>query len=98
MAPDAFAEFSQLYQQKPGKALQRFDVLQSLGGQLRDRRSLLNELAALRGQPDPGDQLAYGLAWLAELDLVAVLPELALPQLHLLGTEDSLVPASLAEH
>ena len=97
MAPDAFAEFSQLYQQKPGKALQRFDVLQSLGGQLRDRRSLLNELAALRGQPDPGDQLAYGLAWLAELDLVTVLPELVLPQLHLLGTEDSLVPVSLAE-
>lgn len=97
MAPDAFAEFSQLYQQKPGKALQRFDVLQSLNGQLRDRRSLLNEIAGLRGQPEPGDQLAFGLTWLANLDLVDVLPRLAPAQLHLLGAEDSLVPVALAE-
>jgi malonyl-CoA O-methyltransferase len=97
MAPDAFAEFTELYQQKPSKALQRFDVLQSLNGQLRDRRSLLNELAGLRGQRDPGDQLACGLTWLANIDLVDVLPRLALAQLHLLGSEDSLVPGALAK-
>lgn len=97
MASDTFADFGTLFEQAPVKALQRFDVLQCLGSKLRDRRSLLAELQTARGERAPQRQLAFGLGWLAQLDLVDVLADLQLPQLHLLGSEDSLVPIELAQ-
>jgi malonyl-CoA O-methyltransferase len=97
LAQETFAEFSALYQRTPAKALQRFDLLQSLGSQLRDRRFLSGELQAARGCTVPQGQLTCGLDWLAELDLVDALSDLQVPQLHLLGSEDSLVPIELAQ-
>ena len=93
----AFADFRALFAESPAEALQRFDVLQSLGSKLRDRRALVSELQAVRAGLAPQDQMASGLDWLAELDLADVLTKLVMPQLHLLGSEDSLVPIQLAQ-
>ncbi|MEP1470007.1 MAG: malonyl-ACP O-methyltransferase BioC [Halieaceae bacterium] len=97
LASETFAEFKALYERGPAEALQRFDLLQCLGSKLRDRRSLLGELQNVRGEMAPQSQLVFGLDWLAELDLVDVLADLQVPQLHLLGSEDSLVPVALAQ-
>ncbi|MFV8818994.1 malonyl-ACP O-methyltransferase BioC [Haliea sp. E17] len=93
MAPGTFAGFREAAAQSPRGALRRFDALQAAGS--RHSRQLLRQVAASRGDATDEAPLA-GLDWLAELDTRDVLPQLAVPQLHLLAANDALVPAGLA--
>ncbi|PLW70788.1 malonyl-ACP O-methyltransferase BioC [Pseudohalioglobus lutimaris] len=78
----------------PGKALRRFDSLQVAGAS--QPRGLLRNLQNQRAA-DVGGGLTVGLDWLAQLDLREHCSSLLQPQLHLLGSEDALVPATLVE-
>lgn len=69
--------------------LQHFVTLCQQGEQPRPESALLSSEPAAQGQ--------QSLAWLAQLDNRTALAELQCPQLHLLATQDALVPAELAE-
>lgn len=76
---------------EPRATLRRFDALQARGGE----RVWLRYLhQCRREQPQP--VLQTGLQWLRELDLRPGLARLDIPQLHLLGDADALVPAAVA--
>ncbi len=97
MESHAFADFRAAYDEQPARGLRRFDALQSQRAG-RPSRPLLKSLSALRDCSDPGAQLAAGLGWLAELDTREALASLDVPQCHLLGQADGLVPVAIAEH
>lgn len=82
---------SQGLEREPRATLRRFDALQARGG---DRNWLRYLQQCRREQPLP--VLQAGLDWLRELDLRPALARPGIPQLHLLGEEDALVPDAVA--
>lgn len=91
MAVETFAAFRDDFQRSPVRTLARFAQLSAQGG--RDARRLGRELLQAL-EATPLDQALAGLALLNELDLRDVLGRLRIPQLHLFGDNDVLVPAS----
>ncbi|TXS90704.1 malonyl-ACP O-methyltransferase BioC [Parahaliea maris] len=75
----------------PRRNLERFEALQSLGQS--GAAGLRRSLAACRGTPEA---CGPGLDWLGQLDTRQALADLVQPQLHLLGTNDTLIPPALA--
>jgi len=93
MSPALLAAFRANAAEDPGRTLRRFDSLQ-LEGSAR-ARPLMRALQSLRAA-EPGRALQAGLAWLQRLDQRALCQSLAMPQLHLLGARDGLLPPELA--
>lgn len=91
--PEAdFASFSEGFRTDPVAALRRFDSLQVSGSE--SPRAGRRQLQKLQRKP-ASDSLQQGLTWLETLDLRTALPEINLPQLHLLAEHDELVPVEL---
>lgn len=93
MSPADLEAFCSAAARSPGQALRRFDSLQTQGCE--QPRSVQRSLKALRPL-EPGRALGAGLAWLAELDQREACRRLGVPQLHLLGERDGLLPQGLA--
>ncbi|GAA5178018.1 alpha/beta fold hydrolase [Modicisalibacter zincidurans] len=91
MGTEIFVAFRGGFQHSPARAFARFAQLSAQGG--RDARRLGSELLQAL-QATPRDQALAGLALLDELDLRDVLGQLRIPQLHLFGDNDLLVPAA----
>ncbi len=94
------ATFNQFYgdfEQDPAATWTRFCALQALGD---SKRKVVTQ--HLRQQSPPSTETAtawlQGLRWLEILDNRQVLTELAMPQYHLFGANDALVPVSAADH
>ncbi len=94
MAEAVFRDFEVSCHRDPAATLRRFDSLQAGGS--RCPRPLLRQLRAMRRQPAAPGGLAPGLRWLGTLDQRRRLPALPVPQLHLFGAADRLVPAACA--
>lgn len=96
MAQSTFNPFLDDFQRDPQETWSRFCALQALGDG--NRKPVLK---ALKEQTPPGaaTHAAWrnGLDWLAQLDNRKALAEIRLPQLHLLGAGDALVPAACAQ-
>lgn len=90
--PGQLAQLRDSYLAAPERTLRRFEALQALD--LSGGTTLRRTLSACRGASPQG--LERGLDWLAQFDTRAALGELQVPQLHLLGEADSLVPVALA--
>ncbi|OHV07525.1 alpha/beta fold hydrolase [Kushneria phosphatilytica] len=89
MARHTFEDFRARLAASPGEAFERFAALSARGSH--DARHLGRELLnALRRTPS--DEAAAGLALLQQLDLRDVPARLKVPQLHLFGEHDVLVP------
>ena len=76
---------------EPGATLRRFDALQAKGAS----RAWLRYLQQCRGEV-PLAELSAGLNWLRTLDLRQQVATLPVPQHHLLGEIDALVPPDVA--
>ena len=96
MSAADFEEFVDGYRLHQGRGLRRFNSLQSSSVESGENRALMREFQALSPAKQPADGLNSGLEWLAQLDLRSVLVALNAPQLHMLGTEDALVPVGVA--
>lgn len=94
MTSASFGDFQRGLRLSPIRTLERFAQLSAQGGQ--DTRRLGRTLLAAL-DATPLDQAVTGLALLAELDLRDTLEALAIPQLHLFGTNDALVPTAAHE-
>jgi malonyl-CoA O-methyltransferase len=97
MDQSTFARFMADFEAAPIDTWNRFCALQSMGDG--NRKHILKTLKE-QSPPAPHIQQPWqqGLIWLAQLDNRAPLAQLRIPQLHLLGAGDSLVPAACAEH
>ena len=100
--PEAMAQatFEQFYADFERDALAtwtRFCALQALGD---SKRKQVTQYFRQQTPPQPEREAAWrqGLRWLKMLDNRQVLAELTVPQYHLFGANDALVPASAAEH
>lgn len=93
MEETAFREFEAACREDAAAALRRFDSLQAGGS--RNPRPLMRQLRAM-GRPPAGHGLAQGLEWLGNLDQRRQLAALPVPQLHLFGAADQLVPIACA--
>lgn len=93
MAQSTFNQFLDDFQRDPQETWSRFCALQAMGDG--NRKQVLK---ALRDQapPDAATLAAWrnGLDWLEQLDNRKALAQIRLPQLHLLGAGDALVPAA----
>jgi malonyl-CoA O-methyltransferase len=87
-----FTGFRRAFSNDPVAGLRRFDSLQ-VGGSPRPRQRmrLLQKLARATATAT----MQTGLRWLEEFDQRRRLAALSCPQLHMLGQQDGLVPASL---
>ncbi|UTW14188.1 pimeloyl-ACP methyl ester esterase BioH [Marinobacterium rhizophilum] len=92
MAPETFDGFANSLASDPARTLASFALLQSRGAAARE---ILRRLKVLLAGQAPAD-LAGTLQLLAQ-DGRATLAALSQPALHILGGEDQLVPATLAE-
>ncbi len=97
MHPVQFHAFAQDVRRSPETALRRFTGFQAKGDD--NERELLRQLRDVQArQPTPTPAvLNAGLALLGGLDNRAALRALQLPQLHVLGERDNLVPVACAE-
>jgi malonyl-CoA O-methyltransferase len=95
MSQQAFDAFRAGVAADPIAALQRFDSLQVAGASA--PRELLRRLRRLGRVPDASD-LSVGLEWLRLLDLRRSLAALTQPQLHVLASQDALVPANVGNY
>lgn len=94
MAAETFGAFREGIHRTPGRTLSRFAQLSAQGG--RDSRRLGRQLLTAL-EATPLDQSLAGLALLSQLDLRDTLGRLRIPQLHLFGDNDLLVPSSARE-
>lgn len=94
MAAKTFAAFRDDFQRAPVRTLTRFAQLSAQGG--RDCRRIRRELLAAL-EATPRDHALAGLSLLSRLDLRDTLGRLRIPQLHLFGDNDMLVPAMARE-
>lgn len=94
MPPDQLAGFRDSAAADPRRTLRRFDSLQVEGSPR--ARPLLRALSASRAD-HPGGALPGGLHWLQVLDQRELLVGLTVPQLHLLGDRDRLLPRGLVD-
>lgn len=93
MSPDTFAQFLRGHQAAPEKNWQSFCGLSVLGDS--QRRPLLKTLRAL-APAEIGPDWGWALQRLAQQDNRHLLETLKLPQLHLFGDGDALVPVAAA--
>ncbi|GAB3319864.1 malonyl-ACP O-methyltransferase BioC [Haliea atlantica] len=91
LSPEDLAAMGASLPRHPVQTLRRFDALQGRGAP----RAWLRYLQQCRREL-PLPALQAGLAWLGDLDLREVLATLPMPQRHLLGEADALVPPDLA--
>jgi len=91
MAGEALVSFQRELWRSPRRTLGRFAQLSAQGSD--DARRLGRELLAAL-EATPLDQALAGLEVLSALDLRDVLATLKIPQLHLFGDSDALVPAA----
>ncbi|WP_110641162.1 alpha/beta fold hydrolase [Salinicola sp. CPA57] len=91
MTSAALADFQLGLRASPTQTFRRFAQLSAQGG--RDARRLGRQLVAAL-EATPLDQALAGLGVLSALDLREVLGALTIPQLHLFGGSDALVPAA----
>ncbi|MGM8850786.1 alpha/beta fold hydrolase [Salinicola halophyticus] len=91
MTAESVGEFQRGLRASPTRTFRRFAELSAQGGRDTHRlgRQLMEALAAM-----PLDQALAGLGVLSALDLREVLGALKIPQLHLFGDSDALVPAA----
>ena len=95
MPAATFAEFQTRLVQNPTVTLRRFLALQTRGSD--GERELLRWLR--NHETNAGsDALAWGLNLLAQLDVRAALQQSTIPAVHIFGSADALVPASVAEN
>jgi pimeloyl-[acyl-carrier protein] methyl ester esterase len=95
--PDLFHKFEAQLQGNNRQLLEDFIVLQSMGASKpRDEVRRLRAFLQQGGEPTP-EALNLGLKFLLNTDLRSVLRELQCPCLLLLGDNDKLVPAQLAD-
>jgi len=94
MTAETFGAFREGFHHAPGRTFSRFARLSAQGG--RDSRRLGRQLLAAL-EATPLDQSLAGLALLSQLDLRDTLGRLRIPQLHLFGDNDLLVPSSARE-
>ena len=95
MSAETYQGFADALDLNAAKTLSRFIMLQVQGAE--DARASLKQLkAVLAAQQEPASALAQSLALLTE-DERCSLAQLSQPLLMLLGAEDQLVPASVAE-
>lgn len=94
MPAEEFDLFTASAAQNMKMAVRRFDSLQCKGAAR--PRQLQRQLQSLRAER-ASSALEIGLGWLGELDLRSELPQLPVPQLHILAEADSLVPSSVCE-
>ncbi|NRB56245.1 MAG: alpha/beta fold hydrolase [Salinicola sp.] len=94
MTGEMLDDFQRGLRASPTRTFRRFARLSAQGG--RDTRRLGRELLATL-ETTPLDQALAGLGVLSALDLRDVPATLKIPQLHLFGEDDALVPA-LARH
>lgn len=94
MTGEALEDFQRGLRASPTRTFRRFARLSAQGG--RDTRRLGRELLAAL-ETTPLDQALAGLGVLSALDLRDVPSTLKIPQLHLFGEDDALVPA-VARH
>lgn len=96
MAPETFQQFADSLASNAGRTLKRFNALQVLGDSA--GKQLLKRVESLNLTQDVSlDNLSRGLACLNGFDNRAALARLTVPALHLLGENDALVPAAVAE-
>lgn len=95
MPAAAFTQFLADFCEQAQSTWSRFCALQAVGDH--NRKHVLRALQQ-QTPPTAAVEAAWqqGLSWLAELDNRAALAELRMPQLHILGEADALVPAACA--
>lgn len=95
MEPATFAQFLADFANTPVETWTRFCALQTLGD---SKRKIVATLLRQQSAPTSVNHVAWlqGLRWLEQLDNRQILAELSIPQLHLLGAGDALVPATAA--
>ncbi|KAA0015778.1 alpha/beta fold hydrolase [Salinicola corii] len=91
MTAESVGEFRRGLRASPARTFRRFAQLSAQGG--RDTRLLGRELMTAL-EATPLDQALAGLGVLSALDLRDVSATLRIPQLHLFGDNDGLVPAA----
>ena len=89
MAPNLFDEFSQLINESPEQGMKRFLMLQVKGA--KQERPMLKQLQALLPKQLNKTALVGGLRLLRALDIRRESSLLDLPNLHILGQNDTLV-------
>ncbi len=96
MTPAALRDFSRQFAQAPEQTLKKFCSLQTVNSE--GAKPALSALRkALSGPPGPSGDIAWGLDWLAQVD---VRTDAGLSQLHidlLHGEEDRVLPVETAE-
>ena len=96
MAPLVFEQFCEQFAEAPEATRQRFLALQLQGEPA--RKSLAQQLKPLLPAEVAPAHWLTALHWLAELDHRALLAALTIPQQHLFGAQDALVPAAVVAH
>ena len=97
MDTKTYAMFEQGIKKQASKTLKRFDLLQAKGdGKHKQLQHALLEYRKQQSLMDD-DELAAGLALLADFDQASRLGELQMPVLWCLGEQDQLVNAAIAE-
>lgn len=91
-----FKRFYRDFEQDASATWTRFCSLQALGG---SRRKQVAQHLRQKTPPQPELEAAWheGLRWLETLDNRQILAELSVPQYHLFGAADALVPVAAAE-
>ena len=95
MSRTTFTEFQTQLEHNPAATLRRFLMLQTRGSD--GERDLLRWLRAVETKAS-SEALAWGLGLLAQLDVRDELRDSNVPGLHIFGSADALVPASVAEN
>ncbi|UOO87978.1 alpha/beta fold hydrolase [Vitreoscilla massiliensis] len=97
MAADVFARFCEQQQQQPRQNLQQFAALAGLHDAHPDSRQHLKRLKAQLTLDDKTINATHlrHLHWLQTLDTRALLSTLSVPQLHVFGANDALIPESM---
>jgi malonyl-CoA O-methyltransferase len=97
MARVTFEQFYSDFEQDAPATWTRFCALQALGD---SRRKIVTQQLRQQIPPKAGQEAAWrqGLRWLEALDNRQLLAELTIPQYHLFGAADALVPVTAADH
>ena len=97
MTCETFDQFVANFREDSGATYNRFLMLQSQGDKRRKR--VMQQLKAVNPMPESEqyDGWLRGLNWLGEWDNRALLGALIVPQLHIFGQGDQLVPSACAQ-
>lgn len=97
IASATFSQFYQDFEQDAPATWTRFCALQALGD---SKRKIVAQQLRQQVAPQPERETLWrqGLQWLEIIDNRGALAELAVPQYHLFGAADALVPANAADH